>query len=1131
MLETANSNLNKHVGIPKPDAIFLGTPTLIHAGYSPLSKPQSESLKKAFAANRIEPGLLHYMTICLPIEQIFTHGDGGIIGKANSTLNKTGGPEIIPLNDTGSFPTLSHPPKTLYLASIEKNYDAEMLNLLLTACRKSSPDFKSFIFNNEPFPDVLTRHSVKRLQMSYEEYLDSEEFFPAYREHLERLFKPSQPWTLTTDFRGRKDDIAALEKMIQAYPHIHIDGGIGVGKTTLLAHLAEQQLKKHKKPVIWVSLQSPNISKTGILLDIGLQLGLIKSPYALEEENLEKFLPLLEKEIERILDAKEILVIVDSLDHLFKDGKNGFENKDIQDLLTRWISGRLSGLFGHQSTKKSCVITTGDLRPQQKGKDLYKNFKAALSHSLNARDQRLFLRPLQESDRRDLFYRWLAQLSDKPRFEQIIARLLPIGGNNLNLLRLLSIWTFLVNDFSKIESHIDSIEKANPWEKTGSITKLILNAIGPDQRDILDTLDFIGKPLHRLVLCSSQGMADILDDMEKKGLLVHYKTNDTITPIFPLNPSSWLNPAENEIKNQYLIAAHQIRSLKRIGRLNGDNTLHSANAYLAANSICMKTELWDESSKTPIINPISLLPKAQFLLKEAKKHIKHPKFKQKMALLAAKFGEKSLQAGIDTGESSFITAQALNLAFPDSHETEIQLHYEKSIRINPRPDKYGNYAQFLYKRLNNFEKAEEQFILARKIESANRFLNIKGLNAQAEFYLQWPGQEIKSADILNRLIGKKDNTQSHLSLAARLFQFLGLKFTPAFFYDAYLELNPTDLRTINAFANACIDWELYPKAAALFENALSINPNDPHTLSGTKKLRKKWGEPSTSHPSTFSFTPDEKTWLISHNLPHISVKGSTQWAAFGILATFYFLKNQLNFPIESFLPHLKTIDDFYEILKNASFFSPLSSPSKTISSPISWNDEWFEMNKKGMELIAYFDQQMLDNPQNPVCAAFLCQAFEMNSWGNIGNEFKRIALQWVSSSKKEWENMINRRSTNLFSQDGKKKFLSFLQTQVSSNSSPKPEPTPITEESIQHYLNHLRIPWEIMAPHMPWQQFNTTEQSSALALLVELFKDATAILLKIPGQPTAASDELKHFFSQNPITVSFMDRLSHFSPR
>ncbi|MCI0470722.1 MAG: tetratricopeptide repeat protein, partial [Candidatus Aminicenantes bacterium] len=667
-----------------------------------------------------------------------------------------------------------------------------------------------------------------------------------------------------------------------------------------------------------------------------------------------------------------------------------------------------------------------------------------------------------------------------------------------------------------------------------------------------------------------------------------------------------------------------------------------------------------------------------------------------------------------------------------------------------------SYAKFSYKRLKDYEKANELFNKARRLEEKLNKPNIKGLNAQAEFFLDWGRHEKEAGDIINRIIRETENKLLNIHLAARFFQELGMRNTAVLFFEASLRLQPNHVPTLNSYANACVQWgdrerakelfekslsidpehvptlnsyanasvqwgdsdrakelfekaleidsqniqvlnsyadasvqwgdrkraeellkkslsidpehvptlniyanacvqwgerdraeklfeealeidsnniqvlnsyayacvqwgekdrakelfekaleidsqniqvlnsyayasvqwgereraeELFEKALEidsqniqvlnsyanacvqwgerdvaeeLFEKAFKINPHDVMLLNSYANACVQWGDkeraeelfkkekeaqavkqprvrqikeeikkPAAVEPAPIKktavptikekkepavfFTAEEQAWLADYNgeiLAWAGDKESRRWAAFTMLYSLSYFKSDLAAAADlGYLPSLERenkalynrVKDLYDMLEKASFPGSTTSSSYT---PLSRQDEWFKQEGKGLETIAYFDSQLLSYPQNPVCAAFLCQAFAAASWDNIAAEIALNTMQWLKPDETKWQDFFDRSKIDLLSPAGKENFLSFLQEQDSRKKTGSiPEGVvPMTADRAAGYIGRFSVAWEETLRCFPWYDLTPGEESRALTKLFRLVERLQAIL-------------------------------------
>lgn len=299
-----------------------------------------------------------------------------------------------------------------------------------------------------------------------------------------------------------------------------------------------------------------------------------------------------------------------------------------------------------------------------------------------------------------------------------------------------------------------------------------------------------------------------------------------------------------------------------------------------------------------------------------------------------------------------------------------------------------------------------------------------------------------------------------------------------------------------------------------------------------KEEPKESKTPSSDDIPSFSFEPEEKAWLTSFNGEKLAWSGSRKWAGFGMLYTLYYLKGELSSVADlGYIPSLQgeyhrlftTINDLYLMARKAASKTPI---------PVQWQwkDEWFHQEKNSLDLLVYYDNQMLRHSPNPVCAAFLCQALDAYSWHNIAAEFKQEALQWINTDKDQWEPFMTGRSIDLFSPRGKEAFLAFLEEQKKKQED-APGTEPITEKAMDGFLGRFSVTWERMTGYFQelfWRQLTAEEENIALSKLLFLIEKLKTILKNIMEQANSAPDDLKLFLEEISIPAAFMRRLAHY---
>jgi Tfp pilus assembly protein PilF len=813
------------------DALFKGTISLEHSGYWPLSNTEAGEKTLKLAPGELHPGLLEYMAACIPFRQVFTHGDRGIFAKAYTLVNKKEPSVVCPTEENKITP---HPKlEKLLVANIHKTYDAEALERVLTACTEKNPKLVAYLFKGEKItPQLKDKHDIQQLEFTWPQFLEAREFYKYYHERLARLFKETRRWPGTIDFKNRQE-FTILDKAVKRFHHINVYGRPGVGKTALLAKLADKI--SNNQTVVWVNIDSPNISKTEILIGMGLQLGLIDSTRILEHPEPTNLLRSLEKEIQRKIEAHDILVVLDSLDSIFNQGWTGIENKELQELFSGWVSEKLFG--GGQLFDKSRLIFTGDIWVKETN-DIYAPVKNSLSNVLKEKDQKIRVSELPEKDRKELLVRWLTSIEQGPRFQEEVQRLVHLAGANLRLLRLLALWACEAGSIAKISTQLMAVENANKWQRERLVLSHYFKEIHPQKKVILDTLEWIGKPVHRQVICSSPGMTETLEALIHEGLVIYNKEEDTCEPVYRFGRQK-IKPGIEKEKERKKAFTNEILNFKRLGHITEPRISTAAGFFTSGNILCERIGNWDPWEDAPVIDAPGLLSRARVLLKRAKA-IPRAKEKQKPAKMAVEYCEKSIQLGVQPDISHFICAQAMELAFPRSNEDKIENHYKKSIALKPYPDKLYSYARFIYRRLKDYQKAEITFKEAGILDKEKGKINIIGLQSFAEFYLSWPGHERQAGNWLNKIIGEEKNRLQNFSLAGRLYQRMGWQFLASFFYEAALHEDPKNIQVLNSYANACVEWKDKETARQLFEKALDIAPNDIKALNSYANACVEW---------------------------------------------------------------------------------------------------------------------------------------------------------------------------------------------------------------------------------------------------------------------------------------------------
>jgi Tfp pilus assembly protein PilF len=844
-------------GIETVDSLFLGSATLEDAGYRSLSRKQepSRAFLAALEKGELEPGLTHQMAVCLPFKYIYTHGDGGIIEKANALVNGEAGPMVVQLPEKEpdnieylperrrmmvreTTPTYNEDyPKQLLIASVDREYNSLALDELLVECKKNNPGFQAYVLKNEPLGEtIIKRHNIVSLAKTWEDYLDDPGFQEYYRERLARLFKEYRRWPRVPGFTGRDRELEALANAVDRFPFVQVDGKRGVGKSALLARMADKKSKDHKK-IIWIHAETRFITRAEVVLSMALQMGLLRSPKILEEANLKEYIPKLEKEVEDQLRTLEALVVFDSLDPFLNQGWQPFEDKELQELLSRWVSE--DGGLG-----KSRLVFTADLRVNERDKDFFKQLKTSFANAVRQKEQKIFLRPLDDAVRKKLFLEWLNAVPGDQGAQGSLAqanRLFKIGGDNLRLLRLLALWAGSEKDNAKLEEKIRQLEETGNRYIENLVYRFLFEVIGSQKQVILKTLEWIGKPVPRNVICSSGGMNDALEELTAEGLVIANKHANTIELVYRFGGGGH-KKEDKAGKMDEKATAREIRAFRRMGDISRGDAERAMNFYSDGNSIVEVTGQWEEWADAPVINLTGLLAKAQYLYRLAKQPKISPAEKQALAERAVNLCKKCIDANIELEQSYFVCGQAMEILYPHSKEDEIKRYYKQSITFKPRADKYGRFAIFTYKRLKNFEYAETLFKKARQMETKNNYLNVMGLRAQAEFYLHWDGHEKEAGDVLNRIINSEKNELQNLFLAGRLFYKLNWKFLTQFFFEECLSLDKEYIRVLNSYAEAFVQWGDREKAIELFEKNLGIAPDHIQALNSYANACVQWGE-------------------------------------------------------------------------------------------------------------------------------------------------------------------------------------------------------------------------------------------------------------------------------------------------
>ncbi|MCK4763732.1 MAG: tetratricopeptide repeat protein [Candidatus Aminicenantes bacterium] len=893
MLETGT--IPSVAGIPVPDALFVGARTLGEAGYPPLSlqKEPPAFFKEACAAGPLKPGLTHYMTAALPFKRIYTHGDCGILSEAQKRLYRDtaagehSGPEIemIPLTAAAGTQPFSgwqeqivaepgvsyntYKPQHLFIASIDKEFDSAALDELLNRCKKNNPEFASFVFNAEHLErGIAKKHGIENISLTWEEYLDSREWKHYYKQRLARLFGELPRWPRDEDFAGREKELARLERISRVYPLVLLSGGVGVGKTALLAALAEKG-ERNGKPPVWVTVDTPHVTCAEVVLSMGIQLGLVKSPRVLEKENLKEYIPRLEQEIGNILQEQEVQVIFDSLKHLLQRGAETSTKKELREMLARWFrrgpgeslqvdelfggAGKVSG--GPRQSKKKQVLREQTAYPEKKSRLIAvterspgdrdsaaaEKLAKILRSTAAKKDRELRLRPLSRKKFEFLFEGWSGLSMGSSPAPEMLKRILAAAGINLRLLRFLALWVKQARDATEIEPQIETLENLPPWEKEEFVLSELFKKMPLDKQAVLKALEWAGRPVPRTVLCSGPGMAETLVELEKEGLIFAAPgKEETYEPVYRYGRGYNIKHAE-KIKAG-IIFTRQVKELRRRYEYSPGEA-HSIGICEIANNLCewagdMAWQAWGEA---PLLMPSSLVSRAKALVREAKK-TGDPRHKQELATRAGSLCRKSIELSKEIGDGYFFLAQALDIRYPNSREEETRGYYEKSIAVKKHESKYVSFAKFLYKRPGDYHEADAQFKNARQMETDKNKGNLISLNAQAEFYLRWERHEKQAGNIVNRIIGNKENKRFNLSLAARLFERMGLRYSADFFYDTYLESSPGDVRVLNSYAEALVKWGEKDRPEKLFEKSLAIDGRNIPTYNAYANALVLWSE-------------------------------------------------------------------------------------------------------------------------------------------------------------------------------------------------------------------------------------------------------------------------------------------------
>jgi len=239
---------------------------------------------------------------------------------------------------------------------------------------------------------------------------------------------------------------------------------------------------------------------------------------------------------------------------------------------------------------------------------------------------------------------------------------------------------------------------------------------------------------------------------------------------------------------------------------------------------------WDPWEDAPVIDALLCFPGARMLLRRAKATASINNLKKNFACKLMELCEKSIQLRWrPTGYPVILyVPRQWNWLFPALMKIKSKLIIKNQLLLNLYPDTFYSYARFIYRRLKDYKKAEITFKEAgiRGKDKDKGKINIIGLHSFAEFYLSWPGHERQAGNLLNKIIGEEKNRVRNFFLAGRLYQQMGWQFLAMFFYEAALREDSKDIRTLNSYANACVEWKDKEKARGLFEKSLSINSNN-----------------------------------------------------------------------------------------------------------------------------------------------------------------------------------------------------------------------------------------------------------------------------------------------------------------
>jgi len=821
--------------IKDADALFKGANSPGHSGYFPMASAGDRENKPSAAPQELYPGLLDCMAASHPFKHVFTCGDMGLFNCALNFINNRQpgnlNSQVIAVEEEEFNPPAGI--EKLLIADIHKDYDTPALDRVLSGLKEENPHMQPFLFKGETIePQFKKKYKIEQLPFTWPDYLDDKMFYGYYRQRLTRLFKETRRWPFTPGFKGRRRDLEQLEKALRENNYVHADGLPGVGKTALIAKLA-QRAARSKRPVIWVTIDSPGVPRAEILISLGIQMGLVEDPHFLEKAAISRELDSLEKKIREKLDNENILVVVDSLDSLFKRF-----NGEVQNLLTTWITP--NAFFNRGNIPDIHLVFIGDLRLKERGEDPYKRLKNDITQAVRQRGYKIWVNELSPQNRKALLKSWLAPLSPVRLSEAEEKSMLEAAGRSLRLLRLLAMWACVAGGVAKILPKLEDIKKTRPIQKEKKVLSAYLKKAAPQKKVILDTLEWIGKPVQRQVLCSSPGMAMNLDQLVQDRLVIFNPEENTYEPVY--RHGTWRHTMEGDRPEVRDAFAKEIRTIKRLGNItNEENKQTALEYYWQGNAICTQTGNWQPWEGAPVIYAQGLISRAEFLVRKAKKSSSQ-KIRQELARQAMELGNKCINMKIELQYSHFVYAQAMELVYLRSHDKDIKEHYEIAIRLKSHVSKYVSYARFLYRRLKDYEGAEAIFKKVENMEKRRGKVNTIGLRAFADFYLDWHGHGKDAGDVLNRIIDQGQSRYRNYFLAGRIFQSLEWRFLTRFFYKEALREKPGDIQTLNSYANACAEWGNKEKAEELFERALKLESKNVQVLNSYANACAEWGK-------------------------------------------------------------------------------------------------------------------------------------------------------------------------------------------------------------------------------------------------------------------------------------------------